>query len=88
MKLEIEVSESDIKSAIERKVRVAVAEYGNSFYSEAYIKDAIKKHWQDAVDSMIKEALADSDALREKINKALENKIKAQLQAVINKTKV
>lgn len=88
MKLEIEITEQEIKSAIERKIRVAVAEYSNSYESERLVRDIIKTSWRDSVDRIILDEIANSDKMRDTIRAELEKKIKAQLQAVINKAKV
>jgi len=83
MKLEIEITEEEIKSVIERKVRTAVADQTNQWGVDSYIKDEVKKHWKEAVDKLIVEAINDGPRLREKIMAALEAKLKAQLTAVI-----
>ena len=83
MKLEIEITEEEIKSAIERKVRTAIADQTNQWGVDSYIKDEVKKHWKESVDKLIVEALNDSPRLREKIMAALEAKLKAQLTAVM-----
>lgn len=54
MKLEIEITEDELRSAIERKVRVAVADQTNSYATDAYIKEQVKArwaHWKAAVDA-------------------------------------
>ena len=45
MKLEIEITEEELRSAIERKVRTAVADQTNSYGTDAYIKEQVKAHW-------------------------------------------
>ena len=88
MKLEVEITEDEIRSAIERKIRVAVAEYSDRYGMDRDIKDMIQKNWGVIAEKIIVEELANSGKLRERIRTILENKIKAQLQAVMNKTKV
>ncbi|MBK7804336.1 MAG: hypothetical protein IPJ55_17075 [Chloracidobacterium sp.] len=83
MKLEIEITEEEIKSAIERKVRTAVADQTNQWGTDQYIKDEVKKHWKEAVDKLIVEALEDSQRLQEKIMTAIEAKLKAKLNAAM-----
>ena len=41
MKLEIEITEEELRSAIERKVRTAVADQTNSYGTDAYIKEQL-----------------------------------------------
>ena len=86
MKLEIEITESEIRSAIERKVRTAIADQTNSYHTDQYIKDQVKVYWKSAVDSLIQEALGESKALREKIASELEKKLRSQLAAAIKKS--
>ena len=83
MKLEIEITEVEIKSAIERKIRVAIADEVNAWSSDQYIKEQIKKCWKAVADKAIQEACSDAPALQQKIMNALEHKIRGQLTAVM-----
>ena len=83
MKLEIEITEDEIKSAIGDKVKEAIREQANKWGIEHEIKAQVKTHWNQAVDSLIKEALLNSKALRQKISVELEKKIRAQLAAAL-----
>ena len=83
MKLEIEITEAEIKSAIERKIRVAIADETNSWSADNLIKAAVKKHWGEAVERVIKECLADTPRIQEKIRVAIEAKLKGQLTAMM-----
>lgn len=83
MKLEIEITEDEIRSAVERKVRTAVADQTNQWDVDSYIKERVKEHWKSAVEALVSEALNDSEKLREKIAAELEKKIRAQLAAAI-----
>ena len=83
MKLEIEITEDEIRSAVERKIRVAVADQSNQWGADEYIKKQVKAQWQAAVDAMILDALNNSQALRDKIAVELERKIRAQLAAAM-----
>lgn len=83
MKLEIEITEDEIRSAVERKIRVAVADQSNQWGADEYIKKQVKAQWQTAVDAMILDALNNSQALRDKIAAELERKIRAQLAAAM-----
>ena len=79
MKLEIEITEEEIRSAIERKVRTAVADQTNKWGVDVYIQDQVKKHWVLAVDALVEEALSNSQVLQEKITKEIERKLRAQI---------
>jgi hypothetical protein len=83
MKLEIEITEEELKNAVERKVRTAVADQTNQWGTDTYIKKRVEEHWKAAVDSLVQEALSNSDVLRKKIAEELERKLRNQLSAVI-----
>lgn len=83
MKLEIEITEDEIRSAVERKIRVAVADQSNQWGADEYIKKQVKAQWQTAVDAMILDAMNNSQSLRDKIAAELERKIRAQLAAAM-----
>jgi hypothetical protein len=83
MKFEFEVTEAELRSAIERKVRTAVADQTNGYGTDTYIKEQVRAHWKAAVDALVAEALNDSKTLREKISAELEKKLRAQLAATL-----
>ncbi len=83
MKLEIEITEAEIKSTIERKIRVAIADEVTGWNADNYIKEQVKKHWKAVAEKAIADACNDAPALRQKIMVTLENKIKGQLAAVL-----
>lgn len=83
MKLEIEITEEELRSAIERKVRTAIADQLNQYGTDVYIKAQVNAHWKNAADALVAEALKDSKTLREKIASEMEKKLRAQLAAAI-----
>ena len=83
MKLEIEITEEELRSAIESKVRTAVADQTNNYATDTYIKERVKAHWKSAIEALVEEALKDSSVLREKIATELEKKLRAQLAAAL-----
>jgi hypothetical protein len=87
MKLEIEITEEEIKSAIERKVRTAIADQSNQWHVDSYIKSQVGVKWKETVDSMITELLQDSPVLREKIIKSIEAKLRSQVIALMKEVK-
>lgn len=84
LKLEIEITEEEIKSAIERKVRTAIADQTSNYGVEQYIKDSVKSKWKEVVDRMVEEYLADSEKLKAKVISEVDKKLKAKIQAVMN----
>ena len=87
MKLEIEITEEEIKSALERKVRIAIADQTNQWNVDRYIKDQVAEHWKTTVDAMVQEALKDSSTIQEKIRLAIENRLKNQLTLMLKAKK-
>ena len=85
MKLEIEITEEEIRSALERKVRSAIADQTSQWGTDKYIREAVSAEWKNSVNSMIDELLGNSDALREKISDEITRKIRAQLSVAIRK---
>lgn len=83
MKLEIEITEDEIRSAMEAQIRTAIATYSNRWGADEDIQKQVKLHWHAAVDAMILDALNNSQALRDKITAELERKIRSQLTAVM-----
>jgi Na+-translocating ferredoxin:NAD+ oxidoreductase RnfG subunit len=83
VKLEIEITEEEIRSAIERKVRTAIADQNNHYGTDKYIKEQVNAHWKAAIDVMISEAMSNNTVLREKIAAEQEKKLRAKLAAAL-----
>ena len=83
MKIEIEITEEEIKSAMERKVRSAISDQTNQWGVDAYIKDQVKAHWKDIVNQMILDQVSNSASLKEKIVAEVERKLRAQIAAAM-----
>jgi hypothetical protein len=83
MKVEVDISEDEIKSAIERKLRVAIAQHADNYHTETHIRDTVKKYWNESVDKIVQEEIENLPAIRAKVVAALENKIKNQLTKVM-----
>jgi len=84
MKLEIEITEEEIKSAIERKIRVAIANGSNTWKNEKAIKDTVEKYWAVIIEKEIQEQLAHSDVMRVTIRALIEAKLRAQIAKLMN----
>ena len=85
MKLEIEISEDEIKKAIQRKVKFALEDKANEWTTDAYIRDQIKAKFNSAIDALISEELNNSVVLKEKIQNEIEKELRAQLNKVLAK---
>jgi len=83
MKVEVDISEDEIKSKVADKVRSLITEYANYYQTETHIRDTIKKYWNEAVDKIVQEEIANLPAIRAKVVAALENKIRNQLTKVM-----
>lgn len=84
MKIEIEVTEAEIKDAIERKVRSAVAEYiDRKWFNDPVISASIKRHWTETVDKIIKEQIENSEAIRQSVIRKIESRIQGQVAALM-----
>jgi len=83
MKLEIEITEDEIRNVVERKVKAAIGSQTESYGADAYIKDQVKLRWQTAVNELIKEEINNSQKLKEKIRSEIERKLRAQLSAAM-----
>ena len=85
MKLQIEITEAEIKAAIERKIRVAIADESSSYSNEQWLKQQVAKLWKETAMKAIEERLADLPAMREAITSTIEARLKAQIAAVMKK---
>ena len=83
MKLEIEITEAEIRSAIERKVRVAIADQTSQWSVDNSIKEEVRKAIPTAITALINECLADHDGLRDKIIEKIERAMTAKVQAAL-----
>lgn len=83
MRVEIEISEEELRTSVERKVRSAIADQANTHMAESYIKDQVRAIWKSSVDALVAEALSNSGVLREKIAAEIEKKLRAQLAVAL-----
>jgi len=83
MKLEIEITEEEIKSAIERKIRVAIADETNAWRADDYIRAAVKKHWVDIMEKEVQKQLSNSSVMKDKIQNTIEAKLRGQITALM-----
>ena len=83
MKIETEITEQEIKDAIERKVRVAIADQTNQWSIYNIIKEKVKAAIPSAIDTLIAEVLAGSAKLKQQILDTAEKEIKRKLQVAL-----
>jgi polynucleotide 5'-kinase involved in rRNA processing len=85
MKLEIEITEAEIRDAIAQKVRVAIADQTNQWSADEFIRNRVKEYWQEIAAQMVREVLQDSAEMRAKIVATIERKLRAQVSALMNR---
>jgi hypothetical protein len=83
MKLEIEVSEAELKDALARHVRTAVADRVNSWGQQAKLKEIVAAKYDELVREIVVEELKKSDAIRKQVQEAMVSKIRGQLTAAM-----
>ncbi len=83
MKLEIEVSEEELKDALARHVRAAVADRVNAWGSQAKLKELVSEKYKELVQEIVVEELKKSDAIRQQVQEAMVAKIRGQLTAAM-----
>jgi hypothetical protein len=87
MKYEIEITDDEIKAALERKIRVAIADQTNQWGTDQALTAMVKAHWKDAMERVVTEELAKVPALRLKVAQAIEAKLRGQLNAAMKVAK-
>ena len=83
MQITIDIDEAEFQQAIRKAVGDTVRNYAKTYAFERYVADEVKKRIAAATDTIIAEELADSDAIRQTVRAALENKVKHQLTRVM-----
>ena len=85
MKIEIEVDEYMIREEVQRQAAKAIADRLCGWALKENLSKVLNKLWDENVDQVVREELADSDKLRAKVEAALERKIQGQLTALMKK---
>jgi len=83
IKIVVDISESEIRTAIETSIRAAVEARLKDWKTEKYIAFRVEQEWNSNIDAHINEALLDFPALKEKIAQEVEAKLKRQISAVM-----
>lgn len=85
MKIEIEVSEELIREEIQRQAAKAIADKLCGWALKENLSKVLNKLWDENVEAVVREELANTDALRAKVTATLERKIQGQLTALMKK---
>ncbi|OHD19935.1 MAG: hypothetical protein A2Y38_00555 [Spirochaetes bacterium GWB1_59_5] len=86
MKIEVDVSDAELKDAIKRKVRVAMADQANQWGMNDLIIKKVKEAIPAAIDSIIAESLSNIPRLKQQVLEATEKEIKRRLQAAMKRS--
>jgi uncharacterized membrane protein YheB (UPF0754 family) len=79
MKFELELSEEDIRSALQAKVQSALRSKLSEWTLDGYVKDRINNFWREELDKLVVDAMHDYEPLKQKIAAAMEKKLRGQL---------
>ncbi len=85
MKIEIEVSEELIREEIQSQATRMISEKLCSWALKDNLTKVVNKLWDETVNQVVREELANTDALRAKVAATLERKIQGQLTALMKK---
>ena len=85
MKIEIEVSEELIREEIQRQAAKMLLDKLAHWQLKDELTKVVNKLWGENVEKVVREELANTDALREKVVATLERKIQGQLTALMKK---
>ena len=83
MKIEIEVTEEEIRSALELPIRRQVSSTLSHWSVEEDIKRMINDRWPEVEKAMIEEQLTDSEKLKQQICDEILRKLKLQVDRVM-----
>lgn len=85
MKIEIEVSEDMIREEVQRLAVKLLLDKLTNWQLNHELNKVVNKLWDEKVDQVVREELANTDALRAKVLATLERKIQGQLTTLIKK---
>ena len=83
MKLEINVSEEDIRAAIERKVRVAIADKSGNLGVDRFVENKVASMWQTVVVETIRNQLINSAYIKEMIDKEVQRQVRLRVNKAL-----
>lgn len=87
MKLEVEVTEDEMRDAIQRHIRTAVADRVNGWGMQEKVKKMVNEAWDETANNLIRESLANHQTLKDQIHTEIVRKIKRNLDAAMKDMK-
>ncbi len=85
MKIEIEVSEDVLREELQRQAKKLLLDKLGNWQLKDELAKVVNKLWGENVEKVVREELANTDALREKVVATIERKIQGQLTALMKK---
>ena len=85
MKIEIEVSEDVLREELQRQAARMLLDKMAHWQLKDELTKVVNKLWGENVEKVVREELANTDALREKVVATLGRKIQGQLTALMKK---
>jgi len=85
MKIEIEVSEDVLREELQRQAAKMLLDKLAHWQLKDELTKVVNKLWGENVEKVVREELANTDALREKVVATLERKIQGQLATLMKK---
>ena len=85
MKIEIEVSEDVLREELQRQAAKVLLDKLGHWQLKDELTKVVNKLWGENVNQVVREELANTDALRAKVAATLERKIQGQLTTLMKK---
>ena len=85
MKIEIEVSEDVLREELQRQAAKLLLDKLGNWQLKDELAKVVNKLWGETVEKVVREELANTDALREKVVATIERKIQGQLTTLMKK---
>ena len=85
MKIEIEVPEDLLREEIQLQAAKMISQKLGNWQLKDELAKVVNKLWDENMEKVVREELANTDALREKVVATLERKIQGQLTALMKK---
>ncbi len=85
MKIEIEISEELVREELQRQAAKVLLDKLGHWQLKDELTKVVNKLWDENMEKVVREELANTDALREKVVATLGRKIQGQLTALMKK---
>jgi hypothetical protein len=83
VKVEIEISDDAIRSAVELDVARAITSRANGWGIQDVIKKEVEARWQAVVPKLIEQRLSNSERLNELIDEEVKRQIKSRIAKLV-----